>query len=442
MKQYIFPYGRGTQTVTLPEEHVAYEVKGNAAEPVADVTKAVQKAIRSVYTGDALSECIAPYENVVIVISDGTRKVYTPQILDAVIGELHDIGVADEQITLLVALGTHRPATKGELTEICGSWANLLRIEQHDCRDKKQLAYVGTTASGNAVYLNRLVVEADKIILTGGISFHDMAGFSGGRKAVLPGLAGYDTIMRNHSLALNEESLGGRNLCCDAARLEGNPMHEDMVEGVSFLEPDFMVNTVLGADGAVIGVVAGHWLTDWQNGCRMLLEADSAAIPCKADVTIASAGGYPKDINFYQATKAHMNAVFATKPGGIMILAMECPDIVEPPEFSEAFEQHDKTEAEQALRKHFTIGAFSAYKTQEIINSMRAVFVVTGRENFDIMKRSGQIPVESLEEAWKMAEAIVTEDGNEDYTIAVMPYAASTLPVIKRSIEEIGYDVE
>lgn len=219
-------------------------------------------------------------------------------------------------------------------------------------------------------------------------------------------------------------------------------MHEDMVEGASFIDPDFMVNTVLGSDGTVIDVVAGHWLTDWQEGCRLLLAADSIVIPQKADVTIASAGGYPKDINFYQATKAHMNAVFATKPGGIMILIMECPDISEPPEFAEAFGRRDKSAAEQALRQHFTIGAFSAYKTQEIIESMRAVFVVTERKNFDIMKQSGQIPVESLEEAWKAAKAILAEEGKEDYTIALMPYAAATLPVIKKTREEIEYDIE
>ena len=236
MKQYTFPYGRGVQTVVLPEDHVAYELKGTGAAPVADVTKAVQKALRRVYPKDALSERVAPYEKVVIVVSDGTRMVYTPQMLDAVIGEIHTIGVADEQITLLVALGTHRPATKRELTEICGSWANRLRVVQHDCRDKTQLAYVGTTPEGNAVYLNRLAVEADKVILTGGISFHDMAGFSGGRKAVLPGLAGYDTIMRNHALALNAEDIGGRNRCCDAARLKGQSAHGRQ-EGTRFIEP-------------------------------------------------------------------------------------------------------------------------------------------------------------------------------------------------------------
>lgn len=431
MKQYSFPYGQGVQTVQLPEDHGVYELKGRPQQPAADVAMAVRQAVQRMELTYSLEERIAPYEQIVIVVSDGTRKVYTPQILDAVIGGLHEIGVADEQITLLVALGTHRPATERELQEICGAWAGRLRVVQHDCRDKSQLVYLGRTTAGTAVYVNRLAAEADKLIITGGISFHDMAGFSGGRKAVLPGIAGYDTIMQNHALALNSRDIGGRNPSCDAARLDGNPLHEDMVEGVAFLEPDYMVNTILGADGSVIGVAAGHWLADWEQGCRLLMNAGSAAIPEQADITIASAGGYPKDINFYQATKAHMNAVFATKPGGIMILVMECPDIAEPPEFADAFLQ-DRAAMEASLREHFTIPVFSAYKTHEIIQSMKAVYVVTRRENFDIMRKSGQIPAASLEEAWQAAQDLLKEEGNSEYTIAVMPYAASTLPIVKR----------
>lgn len=192
MKQYTFPYGHGVQTVVLPEDHVAYELKGNGAAPVTDVTEAVQKALRRVYPKDALAERVAPYEKVVIVVSDGTRMVYTPQMLDAVIGELHTIGVADEQITLLVALGTHRPATKRELTEICGSWASRLCIVQHACRDKKQLAYVGTTLEGNSVYLNRLAVEADKVILTGAFRFTTWPASAAGERLFCP--AWPDTI--------------------------------------------------------------------------------------------------------------------------------------------------------------------------------------------------------------------------------------------------------
>ncbi len=426
MKEYTFAYGHGVQTVRLPEDHILYELRGRAVQPVADVTEAVRQEVRK---QDMLRR-LMPCRNLVIVVSDATRPVYTPQILDALIGELQRAGLDRAHITLLVALGTHRPATEEELKEICGpAWAESLRIVQHDCRDAAQLAYVGTTRHGNAVYLNRLAVEADRLIVTGGISLHDMAGFSGGRKAIVPGIAGYDTIMANHALALQDSTVGGRNPACDAGRLDGNPMHDDMVEGAACISPDFMINTVLAADGSVCRVVAGHWLRDWQDGCHTLREADCVPISQLADVTIVSAGGYPKDVNFYQATKAHMNAVFATKPGGILIVVSDCPDVAEPPSFGRAFLQAPE-ELEAALRSEFAIPAFSAYKTQDIIRSLRAVFIVTRKENASVMRQSGQIPVLSLEEAWRQAQDILRREGNTAYTITLMPYGAATLPVL------------
>ncbi len=433
MKTYTMAYGRTTCSVSLPEKHIAYELQGRGAPAVPDVAAAVRQAICRRDGGrKALADVAEPGKRIVIVISDGTRNVYTPQMLDALMEELRRIGIDERQVTLLVATGTHRPATADELKEICGPrWAASLRIVQHNCRDESQLAYIGTTTYGNDVYIHRLAAEADVLIVTGGISFHDMAGFSGGRKAVVPGIAGYDTIMRNHKLALQDEKTGGCNPHCSAARLADNPMHKDMTEGAALIDPDYMVNTVMTADGAVCAVAAGHWLDDWLDGCRILMDAASVQVERQADVLIASAGGYPKDINFYQATKTHMNAVFAVKPGGIMILVMECPDIGEPPDFAEAFLLHDKKEIEQRLRNDFTIPAFSAYKTQEIIASMEAVYVVTRCENFDVMRQSGQIPAASLEEAWQAAQKLLQKDRKEKYTIGVMPYAAATLPIWK-----------
>ena len=430
MKKYTFAYGRGTQSVYLPQEHVHYEMNLAAAEE-REAGEEIAAALQRRPGHMALQDVVGPDGTVVIIVNDGTRKVYTEQMLDALMAELHRLGVGDEQVTVLIATGSHRPATDREIKEICGPvWSKALNIRQHDCRDAKNLTYIGTTKYGNDVYVNALAAAADTVILTGGISFHDMAGFSGGRKAVLPGIAGYDTIMRNHSLALNDTETGGRNLRCDAGILDGNAMHEDMMEGASFLRPAYLVNTVLNADGSVAAVVAGRWDEEWKKGCAYLMERDSVPIAEPVDVVIASAGGYPKDVNFYQATKAHMNAVFAVKPGGIMILVMECPDIGEPPDFAEAFLQHDRRVIEQKLREHFTISAFSAYKTQDIIASMGAVIVVTRPENKDVMEQCGQIFAGSLEDAWQIARRRLTQEGRSDYTIAVMPYAAATLPVI------------
>jgi len=253
-----------------------------------------------------------------------------------------------------------------------------------------------------------------------------MAGFGGGRKAVLPGIAGYETIMRNHALALTEDVGGGCNERCETSLLEDNPLHDDMKQAAALLNPCFLVNTVFSADGDLAEVVGGHWYEAWKKGCDDLLSFASVPIAEKADITLASAGGYPKDMNLYQSMKAPMNAVFATKPGGTMILTLDCPDIKEPTVFTDWFFRSDMTAFERDLRADFSIPAFVAFKSHCIFRSMQAVYVVTRPENFDIIRQSGLIPAASLEAAWEKAQANLPQD----YTVTVMGHAAATFPVL------------
>ena len=258
-----------------------------------------------------------------------------------------------------------------------------------------------------------------------------MAGYGGGRKAVVPGIAGFDTIMRNHALALAETPGAGCNPACDAGLLAGNPFHEDMQEACALVAPDFLVNTVFTTDGDLYEVVAGHWLEAWKKGCHDLLSIGSVPITERADVTIASAGGYPKDMNLYQSIKAHMNAAFATKPGGIMIFTLDCPDIQEPAIFTDWFFRNDLDQCEADLRDHFLMPGFVAFKGRCIIRSMKRVYVVTRPENFAIIRQSGQIPAASLAEAWQMAQAELAEL-DHPYTYTIMSHASGTLPVLQQ----------
>ena len=162
-----------------------------------------------------------------------------------------------------------------------------------------------------------------------------------------------DKIMTNHSLALAETQGEGCNPRCDTANLGGNPFHLDMLEAAHMVHPDFLVNTVFTADGDLCGVVGGHWLKAWEKGCQDVLATGGVPIGEQADVTIASAGGYPKDLNLYQGCKAYMNAVFATKPDGILILTLDCPDIKEPEIFTKWFFRSDLDQVEQELRQEF-----------------------------------------------------------------------------------------
>ena len=432
LKTYHLPYGKGEQSVVLPEERVLYDLKGKAIAPVASPEDAIRAAIDNPIESDSFESIFTKGQTVAIVVSDITRLCMSDVMVKVLVEKLNGCGISDENITIIVATGTHRGQTEEEDRRIYGDdIVNRIAIIQHDCHDKGRLSYVGTTSRGNAIYINSAAVEADRLIITGAVSFHPMAGYGGGRKAVVPGIAGFDTVMRNHCHALAEHCGDGCNPNVDVSLLEGNPFHEDMKEACAFVKPDFLVNTLFTTDGDLFEVVAGHWDKAWKKGCHDLLQGGSVEIKEQADVTIASAGGYPKDLNLYQSIKAYMNAIFATKPGGIMILTLECPDIQEPAVFTDWFFRHDMLQWEKDLRQEFNMAGFVAFKGRMIISSLSRVYVVTRRENFDFIRKSGQVPVASLEEAWALAQQELARMGKDDYTITVIGHGSATFPIVK-----------
>ena len=217
MKAFSLPYGKGFETVALPEDHVLYDLHGQQVDGLTDEEGAVAAALQHPIGSAPLQDIVKPTDTVTIVVSDITRLVHTDRMLPVIAAELNRIGVKDEQITVLISQGTHRAHTPEEDEVVCGKeMARRFKIVQHDCWDKDSLAQIGTTSHGNDVWINKAAVEADKLILTGAVSFHPMAGFGGGRKAVLPGVAGFDTIMYNHALALAEKQGDGCNQACEA----------------------------------------------------------------------------------------------------------------------------------------------------------------------------------------------------------------------------------
>ncbi len=432
MKKYTLPMGKGFEEIPLPEEKVIYDINGNPSEVCADVEQAVLEAIRNPIGTEPLRQIVAAGEKVAIVISDITRLCGTSIFLPIIIEELNSVGVKDEDITIVVATGTHRGHTPEEDEIVCGkNIASRIRIVQHDSRNKSELVHLGVTSSGNSVAVNKYAAEADRVIITGGVSLHPFAGFGGGRKAVMPGISAYDSIMHNHAMSMSPVEGGGCNKACDASLLEGNPVHKDMVEACGLLNPDFLLNTVYTPGGEISEIVAGHWYDAWEKGCKDLLAMSGVEIEQLADVVIASAGGYPKDLNLYQATKCHMNAQFAVKKGGIMIFTLDCPDIKEPAVFTDCFSRNDLEQFEKDIRANFTIPAFVAFKSRSIISDVTA-YLVTRSENFDFVRRTGHIPCKSLEEAWNLAQERLAAQGRKDYTVTIMGHASATLPILKK----------
>ena len=430
MKTYEFSYGKGTQKVDLPEEHIIYDLHGKEVAVEEDIAAAALKAIRNPIDSKPLADIVKPGEKIAIVVSDETRLCYTDQFLPVIVRELNEQGILDSDIDIVIATGTHRAQTPEEDVLVLGkAMVKRFRVHQHDCRDTKSLVYKGTTSRGNKVYINQIVTNADKVIATGAVTLHPMAGFGGGRKAIVPGVAGLETINHNHVLALAEKPGDGCNPNVTTAKLEGNPFHEDLMECVGFAEPDFLLDVVLTSEGGLYEVVAGNWKTAFYKGCKDLLEISGIPIKELADVVIASGGGYPKDINLYQGTKSHMNVDMAVKPGGIAIIMLECPDIKEPAVFTDWLIKSDLQKTEQEVRDNFYMAAFVAYKSRCIIEA-HTVYLVTRRENFEFVRQTGQTPVETVAEAWKLAQEKLAAAGKTDYTITLMGHAPVTLPVL------------
>lgn len=431
MKKYQLPYGNGFQEVTLPEEKVLYDIHGNKADVLEDITVATLAAVRCPIASQPLQKVVRKGDKVAVIVSDVTRLVRTAEFLPVIISEINAAGVPDEDITIIVATGTHRAHTHDEDIAVCGKdIVKRIKIHQHDSRNNEELTDLGVTSFGTPILIDSYVAEADKVIITGAVSLHPMAGFGGGRKAVMPGVSGHATIMHNHAIALAPKVGDGCNPLCETGLLEGNPLHEDMVEVTKKLDPAFLVNMVFTPEGKLHEVVAGHWYKAWEKGCKDLVAMAGVPIKELADVVFASAGGSPKDMNLYQSCKAHMNAVFAVKKGGIMILTLECPDIKEPAIFTDWFSKSDVLQFEKDVRADFSIPAFVAFKTRCIVNSL-TTYLVTKPENFEFVRQTGQIPVASLEEAWLLTQQELAKQGKDDYKITIMGHASATMPVLE-----------
>lgn len=266
-----------------------------------------------------LSTLARGHQRVAIIVPDATRGVPVARLLPAVVAELEAAGVPLEQITVVVATGVHRPATETEILELLGPLAGRLRVINHDPYDPAELVYLGTTSRGTPVEVNRTVYESDFRIAIGKVEPHEFAGFSGGRKAVLPGIAGERTIQVNHrpEMLLIPESTSGN--------LAGNPISEDMDEAAALLGIHFIINTVQGAQGEILKVFAGELRAAHRVAVEFLRSFCQVELAERPDIVVTTPGK-PLNIDFYQSLKAIIALENVVKPGGTIVLYSACPD--------------------------------------------------------------------------------------------------------------------
>ncbi len=429
IKEFVLGFGDNEVKIALPEQQVINVVEGKHADAITDVPAAVKEALRNPIDSPPLEKVVTVGDKVAIIASDVTRQwIKYDQFLPTLLNELNAAGIPDGDIKLVVSLGAHRHHTDKENVLVYGQEVvNRIQIVQSYAPTDEDFVHVGKTTRGVEVYLNKHVVNADKVIMTGGIVYHLMAGFGGGRKAVIPGIAGYSTIQGNHSFCLHDIVGQGISPSCVSGKLEGNNMHEDMTEMAEMLKPAFLLNAVFTPEGKFARFVAGHWYNAWLEGTKTVAGIFGVPISAKADLVIASAGGFPKDINLYQGSKTTDNAFMAVKEDGVIIVLLECRDIMEPPDFSGWFKYESLYDREVALRKAFTVPGFIALKTGLMAKKVPFI-IVTLPENKEFIEKAGLIAATTIEEAMAIAEQKL---GRKGYTINVMPHAANTVPLVQ-----------
>jgi len=358
-------------------------------------------------------------ERIVLLVSDSFRQAGTHLFLPVLLDGLYAAGTVADDISILFATGTHRPPTPAEQESILGAAIYrqfLPRIFCHNAADEAMLTEVGTTSRGTRVRLNRRAVEAARVIATGTVVLHYFGGFGGGRKSVVPGIAGVDTISHNHALNLHphEDRL---DPAVRIGRLDGNPVAEDMLEAARFLKVDYILNTVLDRHGRIAAVFAGELDAAHRAATEFARQMFVKPIAEKADLVIASAGGAK---NFVQAHKALYNAYQAMKPGGRIIFLARCEEGLGAGRFAHWIGLGDRSRVIRGLRENSEINGQTALSTLEKAPSTILVSEMPREESSHLhMTRA-----DSMEHALALARAAL----GDDFTYYAMPSASYTVP--------------
>jgi len=406
-------YGEKFLTLDLPQARLVTARQ----QPMADPQVLMAAALDAPHNSRRLEEIVRPGEQVVIVTSDITRYTGSPAYLPLLVERLNRAGVNDDDIDIVIALGIHRKQTADEHRQILGPLYGRIRVSDHDCDDPAQLVDLGFTSSGLPVQVNRAVAEADRVIVTGTVGLHYFAGFGGGRKGLVPGVASRATCLATHFAIFNPPAVGGRHPQAMTGSLDGNPVHAAILEAARMVQPDFLFNTVLAPDKRLVGAFAGELEAAHLAACDLARQVYTVPIEQPAELAVVSCGGHPKDINFIQAHKALDYGVRALIPGGTLILLAACPDGFGNPTFGDWLRYRDLGAFEQALRARYEINGQTALATLEKAQRYRVILVsgfsaedtaLLGMEKAESLDRALEMAYERLP---KTARTVIIPDG-------------------------------
>lgn len=415
-------YGEVKRGFHLPSDKIKAILRSRQPSPAVTEEEVVLRALEDPISSPPLESLFRRGDRVALVVPDKTRRCRSELFLPLLIERM---GLPNENIFIVFANGAHGPHREGEKRRLLGEGIyRRVRVEEHDAYAKGNLIYKGTTTRGTPIFVNKVVAQADKVIITGGIVHHYFAGFGGGAKLIVPGVAGVQTIIKNHALALNREGDGLHPRCVDGG-LRGNPVYEDILESLKFQRVDFLLNTILNEEGRIIAAVAGDPVQAHLKGCEVADDIFGVPIDEKADLVIVSCGGHPKDVNFIQSHKSIQHAFYSLKEGGVMIVLAECSEGIGSETFLEWFNYPTLTRMKRALLEHFKLNGTTALSLRCKTERVKIILISDLEE--ELVRRMGLISATSLDQAMKIAEGYLPEN----YKAYVIPNGSLTVPKLR-----------
>lgn len=414
--KYEIGFGISPQYADIPDANITGVLLPNEIQTCFRGEEAVLRALATPIGSGRLRDIVLPSDKVVIITSDVTRPLPSYKIIPHILNELFEADVRKENITVVFALGSHRKHTEAEKRKLVGEAVyNTVKCVDGDTSD---VVHMGTTSSGTPVDIVRVVAEADKRIGVGNIEYHYFAGYSGGAKAIMPGVSTRSAIQANHSKMVLPEAAAGK--------IEGNPVRMDIEEAINFCSLDFILNVVLDEHKEIIYATAGHFIKAHRDGCAFLDKLYMKEIDGRADIVIASQGGYPKDLNLYQTQKALDNAKHAVADGGIIILTGSCKEGLG----EEVFEDWMKNSPSpssmvERIKKDFQLGGHKAAAIALVLEKADVYLVSEMDEAF--VRSIFLKPFRTVNDALSSA----FEKLGKEASVLIMPYAGSTLPKVK-----------
>lgn len=412
------PYGKKNISVSLSDP---LEILLPKEIKISNENKIIQEALENPIDMETIEQFAKKSDKLLVIVNDATRPTPTAKIIEY----LSPLLSSHPHITFLIATGVHRPPTDEELKYIFGKKYNLFKnkIIAHDARNEEDMVYLGISKNGTEMYINKLVSEYKNVLVIGSVEPHYFAGFTGGRKSFLPGVASYKTIEMNHKLALSDNA---RSLA-----LKDNPVHEDMVDAMNVLKNInvFSIQTILTGDHKVYAATAGDLHKSFDAAIEYAKQIFCVPLKQKGNIVITAAP-YPMDVDLYQSQKALDNGKLALDDGGVIILVSKCRTGIGEDKFLDLLGSAKTCHAVlEKLGDEYKLGYHKAAKMAQI-GARAEMWAVTDLDD-TVIKKAQLKPYKDIQTAIDDAIKRIKEKGKQPQ-IVVMPYGSLTIPLVKK----------